>query len=254
MQDLFAEVLIFDGSKVNLLIAFAAGFVTFFASCLLPLIPTYLAYLSGVTLTDPQAGNKRWYVLETAFYFVVGFIGTFVILGLALSTFAATLAAYRPVIEKIAGLLFIVLGLFMLGVFKHQLFTQERRFHVHGLLVTHKRFHAILTGIAFGFGWTPCIGPVLSVILYWSTQQGSLAAGVLLLLVYGIGLGIPFLLVAVGFEKILPLLKKYQKISIYTNYISAAVIILAGVLMFTGEFQKLSLIIFNHLNLSTLAF
>ena len=109
---------IFDGSQVNLLIAFIAGGVTFFASCLLPLVPTYLAYLSGVALNDDQASQKKWQVFRTGFLFVLGFIITFMLLGLAANKFASVIAPYRQIIEKIAGLLFITLGLFMMGVFK----------------------------------------------------------------------------------------------------------------------------------------
>jgi cytochrome c-type biogenesis protein len=244
---------LFDGSEVNLVIAFIAGFITFFASCLLPLIPTYLAYLSGVSLSDPEAGEQRWSIVRVAFFFVLGFIATFVILGLTLNQFAAAVAPYRSLVEKLAGLLFISLGLFMLGVFKHPFFNQEKRFDAHSLFSKHKHLHALVTGIAFGFGWTPCIGPVLAVILYWSAQQASLWSGMGLLIVYGMGLGLPFLLVAAGFERIVPLLKKYKQVSIYTNYISAAVIILAGVLMFFGLFQSLSLVMLQYFNLNALA-
>lgn len=242
-----------DGSQVNLLIAFIAGFITFFASCLLPLVPTYLAYLSGVSLNTPDAGKQRWYVVRMASMFVLGFIGTFVALGLTLQQFAAVVAPYRAGVEKVAGVLFILLGLFMLGVFKHQMFSQERRFSVQKVFTKYRHVHAFLTGIAFGFGWTPCIGPVLAVILYWSAQQASMAAGTLLLIVYGLGLGVPFILVAVGFEKLIPFLKKHSKVSHYTNIVSAVVIILAGLLMLTGTFQRLSLFILTLFDLHLFA-
>jgi cytochrome c-type biogenesis protein len=245
--------LLFDGSEVNLGIAFVAGFITFFASCLLPLVPTYLAYLSGVSLSSPEAGEKRWAILRVAFFFVIGFITTFVLLGLTLNQLSAVVAPYRSIVEKIAGLLFVGLGLFMLGVFKHEFFLKERRLDIQGAFSKHRHLHALVTGVVFGFGWTPCIGPVLAVILFWSAQQASMFTGTMLLVTYGIGLGIPFLLVAVGFEQFVPLLKKYKKVSVYVNYISAAVIILAGVLMFTGQFQRLSLVLLQYFNLNTLA-
>jgi cytochrome c-type biogenesis protein len=232
-----------DGSHVNVLVAFVAGFVTFFASCLLPLVPTYLAYLSGVSLSTPEASEKRWQIVQLAAMFVLGFSTTFVVLGLTLQQFATVIAPYRSVVEKLAGLLFIALGFFMLGIFKHQWFTQERRLNLgnlHGLFAKHRNIHAALTGVAFGFGWTPCIGPVLAVILYWASQQASMFSGAALLIAYSIGLGIPFILVAIGFEKLIPLLKKNQKISHYTNIISALVIMLAGVLMTMGVFQQMS--------------
>jgi cytochrome c-type biogenesis protein len=245
--------LLFDGSQVNLLVAFVAGFITFFASCLLPLVPTYLAYLSGVSLQSDEATSQRWSVFRVALFFVLGFITTFVILGLLLSQFSAAIVPYRVIINRLAGLLFIGLGLFMLGIFKSNFFSRELRFDVDHLFKRYKHTHAFLTGVAFGFGWTPCIGPVLAVILFWSVQQSSMLMGTLLLTVYGIGLGIPFLLVALGFEKIIPLLKKYARVSQFAMYLAGGVIILAGILMFSGQFQRLSLILLNLLGLDTLA-
>jgi cytochrome c-type biogenesis protein len=253
MFNLFNFAFIFDGSKVNLLIAFAAGFITFFASCLLPLVPTYLAYLSGISLNSPESSTKRWYILQMASMFVLGFITTFVILGLSLQQFAGVIAPYRLGVERAAGLLFIVLGLFMLGVFKHAVFTTERRFNAQGLFTKYAPVHALLTGVAFGFGWTPCIGPVLAVILYWSAQQASVLSGAALLITYGLGLGLPFLLVAVGFEKAVPFLKKHAKVSYYTNIVSAVVIMLVGLLMVSGQFRSVSFLLLELLNLPSFA-
>lgn len=244
---------LFDGSEVNLFVAFFAGLVTFFASCLLPLIPTYLAYLSGVSLNDTKAGEKRWLIVRVALSFVSGFIATFVILGLLLSTLAGTIAVYRPYIERAGGVLFIILGFFMLGIFKHKFFSQERRFELKGLFSRFRYIHAFLTGIVFGFGWTPCIGPVLAVILFWSAQQATAWQGALLLTTYGVGLGVPFVLVAAAFETLIPWLKKHAFISTYVNLISALVIILAGVLLLFGQFQRLSLILLQVFNFETFA-
>ncbi|PIR59009.1 MAG: hypothetical protein COU69_02290 [Candidatus Pacebacteria bacterium CG10_big_fil_rev_8_21_14_0_10_56_10] len=248
---LFAQYL--DGSSVNLLIAFVAGFITFFASCLLPLIPTYLGYLSGVALNSDEAGQQRWRIFRVALFFVIGFITTFVILGLTLNQLAARVAVVRLVIEKLAGVLFIVLGFFMLGVFKHRWFMQERRLEVHGWFQKNQTTHALATGVGFGFAWTPCIGPVLAVILFWAAQSDSMLRAVLLLISYGVGLGIPFLLVALGFEKIVPFLKKHARVTSYISYASGAFIILAGILMILGEFQRLSLLLLQFFDLNTLA-
>jgi cytochrome c-type biogenesis protein len=242
-----------DGSHVNLAVAFLAGFITFFASCLLPLVPTYLAYLSGVSLADSDASQKRWSIVRVATMFVAGFILAFLVLGLLSHQLAGVVASYRLAIEKIAGVFFIILGLGMLGAFKHRWFTQERKLNVQGLFQTQRYLHAFLVGIAFGFGWTPCIGPVLAVILYWSSQQQMAAQGTGLLVMYGLGLGVPFILVAAGFETLIPLLKKYRNISRYINYLSAALIILAGILLFVGQFQRLSLVLLQFFNLNTLA-
>lgn len=244
---------IFDGSNVNFLIAFLAGGITFFASCLLPLVPTYLAYLSGVSLSEDHDQQQKWQIFKTGAMFVLGFVLTFVILGLAANQFAIIINPYRQVVEKIAGILFIFLGLFMLGVFKSKTLSKEKKFDLHGKFLQHRSLHAILTGVAFGFGWTPCIGPVLAVILFWAARADSALKGALLLTSYGMGLGVPFLLIALGFEKIIPWIKKNQHITQITNIISGVFIIVTGVLLLTTQLQAISIYLLRFFNLGTLS-
>ncbi len=244
---------LFDGSSVNIFISYIAGFITFFASCLLPLVPTYLAYLSGVTLRSQADEHQKWSVVQVGMFFVLGFTTTFFILGLLLNQFSYVVAPYRDLIQKLAGILFIILGLFMFGVFKSQKFSQERRIDVHGILHNYKHLHSFLAGVAFGFGWTPCIGPVLAVILYWSANQANMWNGMLQLFFYSLGLGTPFLLVAIGFDRALPLISKYSKVSHYVTYISAGFVMIAGLLLLLGQFQALSHFLIGIFNLRRLA-
>ena len=243
----------FDGSQVNLLIALLAGVITFFASCLLPLVPTYLAYLSGVALNTQAATNQKWRIFKTGLLFVLGFITTFIIFGLAANQLGGTLNEYRHLVEKMGGILFILLGLFMLGIFKSKFLAQEKRLNLHGKFQQHRSVHALLTGIAFGFGWSPCIGPVLAVILYWASQVDSNIKGVLLLTAYGVGLGIPFLIISLGFEKIIPWLKKRPQLSQAANIVSGIVILTAGILLITGDFQRLAIRLLRFFNLNELS-
>lgn len=243
----------FDGSQVNLLIAFLAGGITFFASCLLPLVPTYLAYLSGIALSDENAGQKKWQIFKTGLMFVVGFIITFIVLGLAVNKFAGIIGPYRQLVEKLAGVLFIVLGLFMMGLFKSTFLSKEKRFNLHGKFQQHRSLHAVLTGIAFGFGWTPCIGPVLAVILFWAAQAESTLVGTMLLTAYGIGLGIPFLIISLGFEKIIPWIKKNHRLSQLATIISGVIVLISGILLIRGDFQQLSLLLLDFFQLSRFA-
>jgi len=261
-----------NGQDVNFFIAFLAGFVTFFASCLLPLVPTYLAYLSGVALNSEEASKKRFEIVKVASFFVVGFITSFVLLSLMFNAVSEVFSSFRGLVEVVGGFSFIILGLFMLGVFKHRIFTQERKLNLKTIMLQLKRlcnlfnpkascwkdglntkeffkkyknFHAFLTGVMFGFAWTPCIGPVLAVILFWSSRVGSAFTGVLLLIVYGLGLGVPFMLVALAFEKIIPVLKKYSKVSLYVSYLSGIIIILAGIFMIAGRFKETAVILMH---------
>ena len=215
--------LILDGSQVNLGIAFLSGLITFFASCLLPLVPTYLAYLSGLSLQEKHfSKNQRFHIFTTGLSFVVGFIVAFVLLGLTLQQFSFYLTSYREVLQQVAGLLFVLLGLVILGLVK--------------------------PSFAFAVSWTPCIGPVLAVILYWASQTATALEGTLLLVSFGIGIGLPFLLIAGAFEWLLPIIRKYQKVGYYLSILSAIIIILMGTLLLIGQFQQASGMMLQFIN------
>ncbi len=256
-----------NGSNVNIFVALIAGIVTFFASCLLPLVPTYIAYLSGVSVSSSNSDDykkNRYLVFKTAIFFVLGFVLTFVFLSLFVSKITNVFPLFREVVEKTSGVIFITFGLFMLGVFKHRFFSQERKLDFRVILskfsknnkgtlldlfTKQRNIHAFLTGIAFGFGWTPCIGPVLAVILFWATR-GSALYGVTLLFSYGIGLGIPFLLVALAFENVVPILKKYSKVSKYVSIVSGLIILVTGIILLLGELDFFSKYLLRIIGLS----
>lgn len=251
-----------DGSVVNGMVAFVAGVSTFFASCLLPLVPTYLAYLSGVSLSDKEASKKKYSVVKTAALFVTGFVLTFVLMSLFVSQLTTLFSPFRAAVEKIGGLIFIILGLSMLGIFEHPLFSSEHRIDIKQLLFGQPKIqklftkfqslHAVVLGMAFGFGWTPCIGPVLAVILFWANRSGTAAQGVFLLILFGLGLGLPFMLIALGFEKLVPLLKKYAQISRYIGIISGTLILLVGLLLLLNYFDIASRFLLQLFGLSSL--
>lgn len=242
-----------DGSHITILAAFIAGFVTFFASCLLPLVPTYLAYLSGVALSSPDDTKPRGLIFRTALLFVLGFILTFMVLGLFTYQLAAGLTVYRFWLERAAGLLFILLGIFTLGIIKPGWFEKEHRLSFRNLFTKHRHLHALATGIGFGLGWTPCIGPVLAVILFWASRQATTWQGVGLLGIYGLGLGLPFILVALLFEQLTPWLKKSQVLSRGLGIASGLLMILAGVLFLTGHFAYLSMLLLQFFQLPHLS-
>jgi cytochrome c-type biogenesis protein len=246
-------MLALDGSQLNILIAFLAGFVTFFASCLLPLVPTYLAYLSGVSLQDESASSQRLKILKTSFFFVLGFTGVFVGLGLVIRSLYSQITLLREIMQKLGGVLFIILGLFMFGAFKSRFLSSEKRLDVHGFLSQYQSLHALLTGAAFGFGWSPCIGPVLALIFFQAAQSSTQWHGFLYLLSFGIGLGLPFILIALFFETLIPWLKKNQKISFYLTKAAAVFLVIAGILMLLGQFHTFSLWVSNLIGLNPLS-
>lgn len=246
--------LTFDGSNVNILVAFLAGFITFFASCLLPLVPTYLAYISGVSLSTMKKENHRWIVFRAALLFVLGFVTTFVVMGITLQRFAVLFAAYRDSMSRLAGLLFVFMGLLLLGTFKKiRLVNGELRFDIQKFFVGNTHLHALFTGVAFGFAWSPCIGPVLAVILYWSASQATATKGLVMLIAYGLGLGVPFLLTAIGFDRIMKKVSMHPLWTRRVTQISAVIIIVAGLAMITGHVNQLSMFLVRLFGLSAVA-
>ena len=235
---MFEEIL--NTANVTVWIAFLAGFATFFASCLLPLVPTYLAYLSGVSLGSDEAHKKRFLVIRAGSMFVLGFIATFVVMGMLLQRFMYLINPYRGLIVQIGGVLFVFLGLFVLGVFKSSFLNKEKKIDIHGKFQNHRCAQSFAAGSVFSFAWTPCVGPILALILFWAAQADSMWKGFSLLVSYGIGLGIPFILVAALFDRLIPVLRKYTWVSKYAQIVSGAFLVVAGAAMLFGQFQSLS--------------
>lgn len=233
--------------EINFLIAFIAGFVTFFASCLLPLVPTYLAYLAGVGLREKELSKKK--LTTNAFLFVFGFVMVFVVLGIFSTSIGKYLNAGSQFITIFGGLFLILMGIFLLGIIKINL-----PINIKHKITRWEKLNSLIFGITFGTAWTPCIGPILGVILFWASQSATASKGAFLLFFFGIGLGLPFLIIAILFENLIPLIKKLGKASYYINLISASFIILAGILLVTGRFHLLSLEVINILHLRSLSF
>lgn len=217
-----------DSSQVTAGIAFLAGLLAFSASCLLPMVPTYLLYLSGTSLSGTAEASSRWRLIKVSLFFVFGFIGTFVLLGSILRFVVTALHAYQQLLTLGMAALFILLGLFVIGLIHPRIFATERKIQLGTLFNRYAWLHALVFGMLFGLGWSPCIGPVLAVILYWSTQAETQITGIIHLLLFGLGLGLPFVLIAAAFEKISPLLHKYRKISYYANIITGILLLMIG--------------------------
>ena len=246
----------FDGSQVNLLVAFLAGILTFFASCLLPLVPIYLAYLSGIS-SSPHTkldGQKQRKIFFHSFLFVIGFISVFMLLGATASVLGNFTAVYRSEIQRAGGVFFLLIGAFLLGWIKPQWLYHEFKFNPANLKLKH--FHwlqSIIAGAAFGFAWTPCIGPVLAVILFWASQLETAWYGMWLLFVYGLGIGIPFLIVGWFFHILSPKIRLAEKYSHWFYYITGIVILITGFLMAINRLQYVTFWFMDSLNLHTFA-
>ncbi|MBI3937601.1 MAG: sulfite exporter TauE/SafE family protein [Betaproteobacteria bacterium] len=220
-------------SSIGVLTAFAAGIISFLSPCVLPLVPGYLSYVTGESIGGGQQRAKL-HVLMLSGLFVLGFSAVFVALGASASALGRLLLAYRYEMNIIGGIIVIVFGLFMLGGMRTMgWLSREARFEV--AMPGGRPAAAFLLGTAFGFGWTPCIGPVLGTILTVSAVSTSVAAGVILLAIYSLGLGVPFLLSAVFLRGLAQRYNSLRKLGRTAHILAGVVMIVMGIAMITGK-------------------
>ncbi|HWB41315.1 MAG TPA: cytochrome c biogenesis protein CcdA [Gemmatimonadales bacterium] len=225
-----------EPETLGLAVAFAAGLLSFLSPCVLPLVPSYIGFLTGMTL--PEMEGRRRVALLHALLFVAGFSLVFILLGASATALGRALNYYQVWLQRIGGVLIIAFGLVCLGVIKADWLTQERRMHLEHKPVGF--LGSALVGMAFGAGWTPCIGPVLGAILGLAATSADLSRGMLLLAVYSAGLAVPFLVAAVAVERFLDWFQRFRKYLPWVMRISGALLVLVGVLLLTGEFTRLA--------------
>jgi cytochrome c-type biogenesis protein len=226
---------------VTALLALSAGILSFFSPCVLPLVPSYLIFISGATIdsyTELSSVQHRKTLLLHSISFIVGFSLVFVSLGISSSLLGNLFSTYERWIVRIGGLLLIVFGLNMLNVLKIPFLNQEKMCHMRtkpiGLL------GSFLIGITFSLGWTPCIGPVLASILLIASTTSTVTQGMYLLSLYSLGLAIPFFVAALLVGRILYLMQKYGWVVKYSSYVIGGLLIGIGVLLASGYFARLS--------------
>jgi cytochrome c-type biogenesis protein len=219
-------------------IAFTAGVFSFLSPCVLPLVPSYLTFVTGMSLEDLQEGVNRKATFMHSLLFVTGFSLIFILLGASASFLGQFLRAYELWIARIGGVIIILLGMHMAGVFRLTPLLREKRMHLNdkpaGYLGT------LGVGMAFGAGWTPCIGPILGAILTFGMTQDTMWAGVGLLTVYSLGLAVPFLLASLALDWFLQTFKKFRKWIPIVEKASGVMLIILGLLLLTGQFTVLA--------------
>jgi cytochrome c-type biogenesis protein len=221
--------------------AFAAGLISFLSPCVLPLVPGYISFISGVSFAEirekdgrmPFLSKEKRHLVYSSIFFILGFSMVFILLGATATWIGAFISSKISALTKLAGLVIIFFGIYMMGLIRPRFLFKEARFQIKG-----KRFGyvgALLIGAAFAFGWTPCIGPILGGILTFAGTLEKVNQGVFLLLIYSLGLGIPFLLAAIGinqFWRFFNRIKKYLRILEVT---SGAVMVILGLMIFTNK-------------------
>lgn len=225
-----------EGQSVGLTVAFVAGVLSFLSPCVLPLIPSYLSFITGLSLDE--LGERRWVALTHALLFISGFTLIFVALGATATGVGRVLNYNQLWLERIGGVLIIVFGLYLLGVFQWTPLARERRVHLQDKPVGY--LGSVLVGLAFGAGWTPCIGPILGSILLYTSAQANLGQGIVLLLVYSLGLAVPFVLAAVAVERFIDWFRRYRRYMPLATRIAGGMLLAVGLLLLSGRFSALA--------------
>jgi cytochrome c-type biogenesis protein len=221
-------------TEISYIVAFGGGLLSFFSPCVLPLVPAYLANLAGVTAIDP---NTRRSYLPTLFHslsFVLGFSIIFIGLGASVGLIGTTITAHSALLRQIAGGLIIAFGIFLIAAFKLPWLNYEKRLKT----TTSSNpgyLRSIGIGAAFALGWTPCIGPILGAILTLAWSSQTVAEGAILLTIYSLGLGIPFIILGLVWGAIMPLWKSINRYLGVISIVSGVLLIIVGILILTGN-------------------
>lgn len=228
-------------NSIGITAAFIAGVLSFLSPCVLPLVPAYLSYISGSSAQELRSTKTKSVVWRTglrSITFVIGFSVIFILFGAGATWLGQLLTDKLDILTKIAGVVIFIFGLHTLGLFKIKALFSEKRFHI---LPKHASYMgAFLIGMMFALGWTPCIGPVLSGIIALAANSKTIHQGMFLLVMYSLGLGIPFIIAGFTAGTIMNRLSIVKKHFRVIEVISGIILLIIGVMIFTGSFQRLS--------------
>lgn len=224
-------------TDISIPLAFGAGVLSFFSPCILPLIPAYIMYITGVSVEE-DLKKKRLSALIKTLGFVLGFTIIFMIMGSSASFIGKLFIRNKEIFAKISGIIIIIFGLNMMGILNLKFMNLNKRVKAPKKM-THW-FSSILMGMAFAAGWTPCFGPVLASILIYAGGTATVSKGIILLLVYSIGMGVPFILTALFINVFVNLLERAEKFLKYMPMISGVIMVIFGLLIFFNKIVDIS--------------
>jgi cytochrome c-type biogenesis protein len=222
------------------LAAFLAGIISFLSPCVLPLVPGYVSLISGTGVDELRSNEQRVMrrVMLNSITFILGFTVVFIALGAVATSVGQLTRQYYSILTRLAGVVIIIFGLHLTGIFKIKALYADKRMHeVKG---GSTAFGAFVVGFAFAFGWTPCIGPILATILAFAASQDTVMRGVMLLAVYSAGLAVPFLLTSLGVDRFLAFYTRFRRHLHTVEVVSGVLLILIGALVLTRHFTVLS--------------
>jgi len=222
------------------LAAFVAGLISFLSPCVLPLVPGYVSLISGAGVEELKVQDNRLLrrVMLQSIMFILGFSVVFITLGALSTSVGQLLARYKSTLAQVAGVVIILFGLHLTGIFRINALYADKR--LHGVKGGASPWGAFVIGFAFAFGWTPCVGPILAVILTFAAEQDTVWKGIGLLAIYSAGLAVPFLLTSLGIERFLMFYKRFQGYMHALEVVSGGLLIVLGVLLVIGRFSIIS--------------
>ena len=222
--------------------AFVAGLLSFLSPCVLPLIPSYITYITGLSFADLQAEHTsrrvRLQAMLHSLAFIAGFTAIFVLLGASATAIGSFLQEHMALIRKAGGVLIFVFGIHIAGIFDITMLLGEKRINIRNKPAGF--LGSFIVGLAFAAGWTPCIGPILASILMVAATEDTVFQGITLLLVYSLGLGIPFFLSAIAMHRFLAFFNRYRKYIRLMEIITGVCLMIVGVLIFTNSLSRLT--------------
>ena len=236
-------------SQVSLFAAFSAGLLSFVSPCVLPLVPSYVSYITGLSVEKlanvEERDHFRSLIIINSLLFIAGFSTVFIAFGASASLIGQLLYEYQDIIRKVGGILIVIFGLYLMGVLKLSFFMTERRLlHFESRPVGY--LGSFLIGTAFAAGWTPCVGPVLGTILAYASTTESMSGGILLLSAYSLGLGLPFFLTAFGMDRFLSYFKRLRAYLGGVSLVSGVLLILVGVMIYTDSVTLMTSFLERH--------
>ena len=221
---------------MSVIVAFAAGLLSFLSPCVLPLIPSYVGFLTGMSVEEAE--RRRGTALLHGLWFVAGFSLVFVLLGAAASAVGQLLRDYQVWVGRIGGVFLILFGIYLLGVLRPAFLMRERKIELASKPIGY--VGSALVGMTFGAAWTPCIGPILGGILTLAAARGSVTQGTLLLGVYALGLAVPFLITAFALDRFLSWFQRFRPYIVWVDRVAGALLVLLGILLVTDRFTLLA--------------
>ncbi len=237
-----------SGSGISSLIAFSAGFLSFVSPCVLPLLPSYVSFITGLSMDElTKGGDKarvKGIIIRNSLIFIAGFSFVFILLGASATLIGQILITYQALIRKVGGTIVVLLGFYIMGLLRMDLLSSEKKIHLEGRPAGY--LGSFLVGITFAAGWTPCVGPILGGILLYASTTGSVTSGISLLSAYSIGLGLPLFITSLGVNTFITYFKKINKYIRFVSLASGLFLILVGVMIFTDSFTLITALLAKY--------